>query len=41
MTIETRELVISGDLKKKVDMIYRFANVGKEYKLNYKDNMVI
>lgn len=30
MTIETKELVISGELKKKVDMICRFACVKYE-----------
>lgn len=30
MTIETKELVISGELKKKVDMVYRFACVKYE-----------
>lgn len=30
MTIETKELVISGELKKKVDMVCRFACVKYE-----------
>ena len=27
MTIETKELVISKELKRKVEMVFRFANV--------------
>ena len=31
MTIETKELVISEELKRKVEMIYRFAYVDYEF----------
>ena len=33
MTIETKEFVINEELKRKVEMIFRFAYVDYEFKL--------